>query len=121
MLTPLNEAAEADRAKRVSESFGEISPNLVKDTTDFLFRDLWLRPDLAPRDRSLVTVTCLVSGYRTNELPFHLKRALENGVTREELIEILDRPIHLFLTVKVVEDWQNKRDFYKDTGLDFDV
>lgn len=40
---------------------------------------------------------------------------------REDLAEILDRPIHLFLTVKVVEDWQNKRDFYRDTGLDFDV
>ena len=41
--------------------------------------------------------------------------------SREELIEILGRPIHLFLHVKVVEDWQNKRDFYRDTGLDFDV
>ena len=41
--------------------------------------------------------------------------------SREDLAEILDRPIHLFLTVKVVEDWQNKRDFYRDTGLEFDV
>jgi GTP-binding protein Era len=41
--------------------------------------------------------------------------------SREELTEILGRPIHLFLHVKVVEDWQNKRDFYRDTGLDFDV
>ncbi len=41
--------------------------------------------------------------------------------SREELSQILDRPIHLFLTVKVVEDWQNKRDFYRDTGLEFDV
>ena len=41
--------------------------------------------------------------------------------SREELAEILGRPIHLFLHVKVVEDWQNKRDFYRDTGLDFDV
>jgi GTP-binding protein Era len=40
---------------------------------------------------------------------------------REDLADILDRPIHLFLTVKVVEDWQNKRDFYRDTGLEFDV
>ncbi len=41
--------------------------------------------------------------------------------SREDLAQILDRPIHLFLTVKVVEDWQNKRDFYRDTGLEFDV
>ena len=40
---------------------------------------------------------------------------------REELTEILDRPVHLFLHVKVVENWQDQRDFYRDTGLDFDV
>jgi 4-carboxymuconolactone decarboxylase len=43
----------------------------------------------SPRDRSLVTVASLVSLYRSNELPFHLKKALENGVTREELIETI--------------------------------
>ena len=41
--------------------------------------------------------------------------------SREELIEILDRPVHLFLTVKVVDNWQDQREFYRDTGLDFDV
>ncbi len=40
---------------------------------------------------------------------------------REELTEILGRPVHLFLHVKVVENWQDQRDFYRDTGLDFDV
>ena len=40
---------------------------------------------------------------------------------REELIELLDRPVHLFLHVKVVENWQDQREFYRDTGLDFDV
>lgn len=44
---------------------------------------------LAPRDRSLVTVATLVALYRTNELPFHLAKALENGVTRDELIEVI--------------------------------
>ena len=41
--------------------------------------------------------------------------------SREDLAEILDRPVHLFLHVKVVEDWQDKKDFYRDTGLDFDA
>lgn len=41
--------------------------------------------------------------------------------SREELTRILDRPVHLFLHVKVMDDWQNRRDFYRDTGLDFDV
>ena len=54
-----------------------------------LFGDVWKRPGLSPRDRSLVTVASLVSLYRTNELPFHLAKALENGVTKDELIEVI--------------------------------
>ncbi len=50
---------------------------------------MWERPDLSPRDRSLITVACLVALYRTNELPFHLKRALQNGVSRDELVELI--------------------------------
>ena len=45
----------------MGEQFGEVAPGLVQNTTDVLFRDLWLRPDLAPRDRSLVTVSALVA------------------------------------------------------------
>src|SRR5437588_11592944 len=59
-LLPLNEAAEVDRAKRVGEQFGAAFPGIVQYTTHVLFRDLWLRPDLAPRDRSLVTVRALI-------------------------------------------------------------
>jgi len=54
-----------------------------------LFGDVWKRPGLSPRDRSLVTVAGLIALYRLNELPFHLKRALENGVTRDELVEAI--------------------------------
>jgi hypothetical protein len=54
-----------------------------------LFGDVWERPGLKPRDRSVITVACLIALYRTNELPFHLKKALENGVTREEIIEMI--------------------------------
>ncbi len=57
---PLNEAAEAQRAPNVGSQFGSIVPGLVEYTTEYLFRDLWLRPDLAPRDRSLVTVAALL-------------------------------------------------------------
>ena len=48
-----------------------------------LFGDVWERPGLSKRDRSLITVATLVALYRTNELPHHLKRALNNGVTRD--------------------------------------
>lgn len=71
------------------KAFGHISPALADYTDKVLFGDVWDRPGLSPRDRSLVTVAALVALYRTNELPFHLKRALENGVTRDELIEAI--------------------------------
>ncbi len=70
-------------------SFGDIAPTLAEITDKVLFGELWECPGLSPRDRSLVTITSLISLYRTNELPFHLKRALENGVTRDEIIETI--------------------------------
>src|SRR5438046_804405 len=69
--------------------FEDIAPALADYTDKVLFGDVWKRPGLSPRDRSLVTVACLVALYRINEMPFHLKRALENGVTRDELIETI--------------------------------
>jgi 4-carboxymuconolactone decarboxylase len=69
--------------------FGDIAPALGDYTDKILFGDVWKRPELSRRDRSLVTVSSLVAQYRINELPFHLKFALENGVTREELIEAI--------------------------------
>ena len=69
MLLPLNEAAEADRAKRVGDQFGAIFPGVVQYTTDVMFRDLWLRPDLAPRDRSLVTISALIPAVRWRSSP----------------------------------------------------
>ena len=50
---------------------------------------MWRRAGLSPRDRSLITVASLVSLYRINELPFHVKKALENGVSRDELVELV--------------------------------
>lgn len=69
--------------------FGDIAPALGRYTDDVLFGDVWRRTQLSPRDRSLVTVASLVALYRHNELPSHLKRALDNGVTRDELIETI--------------------------------
>jgi len=71
------------------ESFGDLAPALAAYTDDVLFGDVWRRAGLSPRDRSLITVASLVSLYRTNELPFHIKRALENGVTRDEIVELI--------------------------------
>jgi len=86
---PLNEAQEADRATRVQESAGPISPSLVNDTTNMLFRDLWLRPGLAPRDRSLITVSSLIASGQTGQVGYHLGRAMDNGLTKEQASEVI--------------------------------
>jgi 4-carboxymuconolactone decarboxylase len=69
--------------------YADVAPALGNYTDSVLYGDLWKRPNLSPRDRSLITVAALVALYRTNELPFHLKKALENGVTKDELIELI--------------------------------
>lgn len=71
------------------KSFGDIAPQLAEITDRVLFGDVWASPALSPRDRSLVTITSLISLYRHNELPFHLKKALENGVTKAEIVEAI--------------------------------
>jgi 4-carboxymuconolactone decarboxylase len=88
-LMPLNEEAEAKRATQVSINFGQISPGLVQNTADLLFRDLWLRPALAPRDRSLVTVSALIALGQVAQITYHLNRAMDNGLTQSEASEIL--------------------------------
>ena len=68
---------------------GDFAPKLAELTDTVLFSDIWERPGLSKRDRSLITVATLVALYRTNELPLHLGRALENGVSKDELIELI--------------------------------
>jgi 4-carboxymuconolactone decarboxylase len=86
---PINEATEAQRATFVQEQFGSSFPGVVQYTTDVLFRDLWLRPDLAPRDRSLVTVSALIANGQTAQLTPHLNRAMDNGLTQTQAAEAI--------------------------------
>jgi 4-carboxymuconolactone decarboxylase len=74
---------------QVRGPYADVAPALDEITQRVLFGDVWERPGLSKRDRSLITVATLVSLYRTNELPFHLERALENGVTKNELVELI--------------------------------
>ena len=69
--------------------FGDFAPKLAALTDDVLFADVWNRPELSARDRSLITVAVLTAGGNTEQLGFHLGRAVENGVTRDELIEAI--------------------------------
>jgi 4-carboxymuconolactone decarboxylase len=88
-MLPLDEATEAQRATRVEQQFGKVTPGLVQYTTDVLFRDLWLRPELAPRDRSLVTVSALVATGQVAQITYHLNRAMDNGLTQEQAGEVV--------------------------------
>ncbi len=85
----MDEAAEAQRAARVGQQFGTVVPGIVQYTTDVLFRDLWLRPDLAPRDRSLVTVSALIANGQVAQLTPHLNKAMDNGLTQAQAAEAI--------------------------------
>lgn len=69
--------------------FGDFAPKLAELTDDMLFGDVWNRPELGARDRSLITVAVLAAGGNTEQLGSHLGRALDNGVTKDELIEAI--------------------------------
>ena len=88
-LMPLDQAVEEQRASRVQQDVGPVSQGLVDYTGELLFRDLWLRPDLAPRDRSLVTVSALLAAGQMAQIPFHLNRAMDNGLTKAQASEVL--------------------------------
>ena len=66
-----------------------VVPKLVELSEQVLYADVWERPGLSKRDRSLITVAALTAMYRTDQLPGHLERALANGVTREEIGEVI--------------------------------
>ena len=69
--------------------YADVAPALDDITQQVLFGQVWERPGLSKRDRSLITVATLVAQYRTNELPYHLKFALQNGVTNDEITELV--------------------------------
>ncbi|HEY5891956.1 MAG TPA: carboxymuconolactone decarboxylase family protein [Chthoniobacterales bacterium] len=88
-LLPMDQAAEERRAAAVQENVGPVSPGLVHYTGELLFNDLWLRPDLAPRDRSLVTVSALIANGQVAQIPFHLNRAMDNGLSKAQAAEVI--------------------------------
>jgi len=77
---------EPSGAERI---LGDFAPGLVHFTDDVLFGEVWKRPQLAPRDRSLITVAALVAGGNAEQLTFHLQYAKDNGATEDELIEAI--------------------------------
>src|SRR4051812_28380853 len=83
---------ETQQQTAAQSMIGEFALKLVALTDDVLFGDIWERSELAPRDRSLITVAALIVGGNTEQLPFHLNKARQNGLTETELKEVI---IHL--------------------------
>jgi 4-carboxymuconolactone decarboxylase len=71
------------------QRIGDFAPKLVSLTDDVLFGDVWERPGLSKRDRSLVTVATLIALYRPEQMAAHMQRAIDNGVTVDELVEVI--------------------------------
>jgi 4-carboxymuconolactone decarboxylase len=114
-LLPLDEAQEAQRAASVEQNVGPVAPGVVQYTSDPLFHDLWRRPALAPRDRSLMTVSALIASGQVAQIPYHLNRAMDNGLTKSEASEVLTHLLfyagwpNVFSAVPVVKDVFAKR------------
>lgn len=114
-LLPLDETGEAARKAFVDKNFGQVAPGVAQFTTDVLFRNLWLRPGLAPRDRSLVTISALIATGQVAQLASHLNRALDNGLTQSEASETLTQLAfyagwpNVFTALPIVKDVFEKR------------
>ena len=72
--------------KKATDELKALAPDYAQLTQEVLFGDVWNRPPLSQRDKSLITVTCLVALNRIEQVEFHLTKALENGLTKEELV-----------------------------------
>jgi 4-carboxymuconolactone decarboxylase len=79
----------AEEPSAIQKMIGDFAPRLAELTDDLVLGDIWERPGLSKRDRSLITVAALTALYRTNELPAHMLRARENGVTKDEMVELI--------------------------------
>jgi 4-carboxymuconolactone decarboxylase len=86
MTDPIEQPRQVGGGRR---AIGDLAPKLAALTDDVLFDDVWNRPELAARDRSLITVAALVAGGDAAQLTFHLDHAKKNGVTETELVEAI--------------------------------
>lgn len=77
----------AEKSTAGQNNYGDIAPGFGDLTDRVLNDEVWQRPGLCPRDRSLVTISSLVTLYRHNELPVHIKKGLDNGLKKEEIVE----------------------------------
>jgi 4-carboxymuconolactone decarboxylase len=84
MESPENKEVTGARA-----AFGDLAPKLAELTDDLLIGEIWQRPALSQRDRSLITISVLTALSQPDALLAHLHRALDNGVTKDEILEMI--------------------------------
>ena len=84
--------SEAEQQTPAQKAIGDFLPKMVELTDEVLFGDIWKRPGLVPRDRSLITVAALIAGGNSEQLVSHLKLARANGLSEDELKEVF---VHL--------------------------
>ena len=82
-------AAAPSQTSRAQSLLGDVAPKLAQLTDDVLYGDVWARPGLSPRDRSLVTVSALIAMNRPDQLRSHMALARDNGLSKDELVEAL--------------------------------
>lgn len=81
--------SEPKEPSRAQQLMGDFAPKLAELTDDVLFGDVWQRPELSPRDRSLITVAALIANGNTAQLTSHLNLAKTNSLTETELAEVM--------------------------------
>jgi 4-carboxymuconolactone decarboxylase len=114
-LLPLDNKKDAPRQSTVEQTIAPTSPGVAEYTNGLLFKDVWLRPGLSPRDRSLITVTSLITNGQIAQVTYHLNRAMDNGLKADEASEMLTQLAfyagwpNVFSAVPVVKDVLGKR------------
>lgn len=81
--------SESSPPRAARQMLGDIAPKLAELSDDVLFGDVWERPQLSKRDRSMITCAVLVAMGKTEQMNSHFPRAIQNGVTQEEIIELI--------------------------------
>jgi len=84
-----SEAKDSPMTSRAQQLMGGTAPKLAELTDDVLYNDIWERPELSKRDRSLVTISALIALNRPDQLRSHIRLGLQNGLTKEEIVETI--------------------------------
>jgi 4-carboxymuconolactone decarboxylase len=111
-----------DSSEGIAELIGTCPPKLVSLTNDVVFDDIWQRPQLSKRDRSLITIATLIANGTLEELPAHVRLAGEHGVTRAELDEVIvhiavyagwPRAVSAARSIQILSDSEHELEYTK--------